>query len=97
MLVKQLQSALKPSVLVNSAPVPGVAEQKVMNDTALHLLWEDKNRVILLIEANQEPLAPLPQEVNVLYDTGRILALSNRNTPLQAAAPHTASADVPLR
>ena len=88
---------LKPPVLVNSAPISGVAEQKVMNDTALHLLWEDKNRVILLIGADQQLLAPLPQEVNVLYDSGRILALSNRNTPLQAAALRTASADVPLR
>lgn len=88
---------LKTPVLVNSPPVPGVVEQKVLNNTALHLLWEDKNRVILLIGADQKILAPLPQEVNVLYDEGGILALSNRNTPLRTVAPHSASADMPLR
>ena len=40
---------LKDSILVNSPLMPGFAEQKVENDTALHLLWEGKERVILTV------------------------------------------------
>ena len=88
---------LKSPVLVNSPLVPGLAEQKVESDTALHLLWESTNRVLLLIGSDQRILAPLPQEVNVLYDSGRFLVLSNRKPPLRVDVLHSASADVPFR
>ena len=65
------------------------------NDTALHLLWEGKERVLLLIGSEQPLIAPLPQEVNVLYDAGRLMVLSNRKPPLRTGALQSASsADV---
>ena len=82
---------LKDSILVNSPLMPGFAEQKVENDTALHLLWEGKERVLLLVGSDQQLLAPLPQEVNVLYDAGKVMVLSNRKPPLHADAPRPAS------
>ncbi len=82
---------LKDSILVNSPLMPGFAEQKVENDTALHLLWEGKERVLLLVGSEQQLLAPLPQEVNVLYDAGKVMVLSNRKPPLHADAPRPAS------
>ena len=88
---------LKDSMLVNSPLVPGLAEQKVESDTALHLLWEGKGRVLMLIGSEQRLRAPLPQEVNVLYDSGTFLLLSNRRTPSRVETPSPASADVPLR
>ena len=82
---------LKDSVSVNGPLMPGFAEQKVENDTALHLLWEGKERVLLLVGSEQQLLAPLPQEVNVLYDAGKVMVLSNRKPPLHADAPRPAS------
>lgn len=88
---------LKDSVSVNGPLMPGFAEQKVENDTALHLLWEGKERVFLLIGSEQPLIAPLPQEVNVLYDAGRLMVLSNRKLPLHAGTLQSASsADVEL-
>ena len=83
---------LNDSVSVNGPLLPGFAEQKVENDTALHLLWEGKERVLLLIGSEQPLIAPLPQEVNVLYDTERVMVLSNQKSPLHTDAP----ADVEL-
>lgn len=88
---------LKDSVSVNGPLMPGFAEQKVENDTALHLLWEGKERVFLLIGSEQPLIAPLPQEVNVLYDAGRLMVLSNRKLSLHAGTLQSASsADVEL-
>ncbi|MFC2594443.1 MAG: hypothetical protein ACFNW0_05160, partial [Fretibacterium sp.] len=86
---------LEDSVSINGPLLPGFAEQKVENDTALHLLWEGKERVLLLIGSEQPLIAPLPQEVNVLYDAGRLMVLSNRKPPLRTGALQSASsADV---
>ena len=85
---------LEDSVSINGPLLPGFAEQKVENDTALHLLWEGKERVLLLIGSEQPLIAPLPQEVNVLYDAGRVMVLSNRKPPLRTDALHASSADV---
>ena len=82
---------LEDAVSINGPLLPGFAEQKVENDTALHLLWEGKERVLLLVGSEQQLLAPLPQEVNGLYDTGKLMVLSNRKLPLHTDAPRPAS------
>jgi len=82
---------LKDSVSINGPLMPGFAEQKVENDTALHLLWEGKERVLLLIRSKQLLIAPLPQEVHALYDAGRVMVLSNRKLPLRTEFLHSAS------
>lgn len=88
---------LRSSELINAPRVPGLLEQPKGNDTALHRLWGSRGRAFLLIESEQTLHAPLPQDVNVIHDGGRVLLLSNRKTPLNAGALHPVSADAPFR
>ncbi|MDR1621503.1 MAG: glycosyltransferase family 39 protein [Synergistaceae bacterium] len=66
------------SLLIRSPLIPGVMEQKALNDSFLNRTWEKTDRVFMIVERHQEIANPLPQEVYNIHDTREMTVLSNR-------------------
>ena len=67
-------------LLVNGKILPELLGQKQFNDTDLHNHWKGKHRVFLLIDRAEQLQAPLPDEINNLWGTGRLFILSNKKS-----------------
>ncbi|MDR1048332.1 MAG: hypothetical protein LBL51_01150, partial [Synergistaceae bacterium] len=69
----------KPSLSVHASSVPGVVGQKILDDDALGKIWEEPQRVFLLVERNQEFLRPLKKTPFSVYEESDRIVLSNRS------------------
>ncbi|MDR1979604.1 MAG: glycosyltransferase family 39 protein [Synergistaceae bacterium] len=68
----------KESLLIRSPVIPGVMRQRALSDSFLNRLWENPNRVFMVVGRREEFLTPLPQEVYNLHETREMTVLSNR-------------------
>jgi hypothetical protein len=68
----------KDSLLIRSPLIPGVMKQRTSSDSFLNRVWDNTNRIFMVVGRRQEFSTPLPQDVYNVYETRELTVLSNR-------------------
>jgi hypothetical protein len=80
------------SLLLNTLPIDGIEDQKILQISDLNRIWGDSGRVFMLIKKSRQDLTSLPKNVYNLFESrsvaDKLVILSNyREKPGSSALP----------